>query len=150
MADATRKHLSELEQEIYSWQYDVEGFGLEGQEKLKQSTVLISRCGGLGGVVAYELAAAGIGKLILAHGGEIKPSDLNRQLLMTRDGIGHSRMDSIERRLKELNPDLEIQAALGIGGYAFDMNVACSSATFGLQQGAIADRANLTDGTIGR
>ncbi len=110
MADATRKHLSELEQEIYSWQYDVEGFGLEGQEKLKQSTVLISRCGGLGGVVAYELAAAGVGKLILAHGGKIKPSDLNRQVLMTRDGIGHSRMDSIERRLKELNPDLEIQA----------------------------------------
>lgn len=109
MADATRKHLSELEQEIYSWQHDVEGFGLEGQEKLKQSTVLISRCGGLGGVVAYELAAAGIGKLILAHGGNIKPSDLNRQLLMTRAGIGHSRMDSIERRLKELNPDLEIQ-----------------------------------------
>lgn len=110
MADVTRKCLSELEQEIYSWQYDVDGFGLEGQEKLKQSTVLISRCGGLGGVVAYELAAAGIGKLILAHGGNIKPSDLNRQLLMTREGIGHSRMDSIVRRLKELNPDLEIRA----------------------------------------
>jgi beta-ketodecanoyl-[acyl-carrier-protein] synthase len=29
---------------------------------------------------------------------------------------------------------VEIQAALGAGGYAFDMNVACSSATFGLQQ----------------
>ena len=29
---------------------------------------------------------------------------------MTRDGIGHSRMDSVERRLKELNPDLEIHA----------------------------------------
>jgi beta-ketodecanoyl-[acyl-carrier-protein] synthase len=29
---------------------------------------------------------------------------------------------------------VEIQGALGAGGYAFDMNVACSSATFGLEQ----------------
>ena len=36
---------------------------------------------------------------------------------------------------------VEIQAALGIGGYAFDMNVACSSATFGLQQGRDAIRS---------
>ncbi|MBT5926797.1 MAG: HesA/MoeB/ThiF family protein [Verrucomicrobia bacterium] len=105
-----QKRLSKLENEIYSWQSDVEGFGPDGQEKLKNATVLISRCGGLGGVVAYELAAAGIGKMILAHAGNIKPSDLNRQLLMTREGIGQSRMDSIQCRLKELNPDLEIQA----------------------------------------
>ena len=109
MSVTEQKHLSALEREIYSWQSDVEGFGPDGQDKLKNATVLISRCGGLGGVVAYELAAAGIGKMILAHAGDIKPSDLNRQLLMTRDGIGQSRMDSIERRLKELNPDLEIQ-----------------------------------------
>lgn len=60
MADVTRKCLSELEQEIYSWQYDVDGFGLEGQEKLKQSTVLISRCGGLGGwwLTSWRLPAS--------------------------------------------------------------------------------------------
>ncbi|HBP55695.1 MAG TPA: MoeZ/MoeB, partial [Verrucomicrobiales bacterium] len=110
MSFKEQKHLSPLEREIYSWQVDVDGFGLDGQEKLKNATVLISRCGGLGGVVAYELAAAGVGKMILAHAGNIKPSDLNRQLLMTRDRIGHSRMNSIEHRLKELNPDLEIQA----------------------------------------
>ncbi len=110
MSAAEHKNLSQLEKEIYSWQCDVEGFGHEGQKKLKNATVLISRCGGLGGVVAYELAAAGIGKLILAHAGNIKPSDLNRQLLMTRNAIGQSRMESIIRRLKDLNPDIEIQA----------------------------------------
>jgi len=109
MTGAPPKRLSDTEHAIYAWQYDVPGFGPEGQEKLKNATVLISRCGGLGGVVAYELAAAGIGKMILAHGGNIKPSDLNRQLLMTREGIGSSRMESIVRRLKDLNPDLEIQ-----------------------------------------
>ena len=86
----------------------VAGFGPAGQARLKNTSVLISRCGGLGGVVAYELAAAGVGRLVIAHGGRIKPSDLNRQLLMTRAGITTSRAQSIERRLKELNPDLEV------------------------------------------
>jgi molybdopterin-synthase adenylyltransferase len=60
--------------------------------------------------VAYELAAAGVGKLVLAHGGIVKPSDLNRQLLMTHDWLGKPRIESIERRLKALNPYLEIEA----------------------------------------
>ncbi|HAE18808.1 MAG TPA: MoeZ/MoeB, partial [Verrucomicrobiales bacterium] len=73
--------LSNIEKEVYSWQTTVEGFGEKGQRKLKNASVMISRIGGLGGLVAYELAAAGVGRLILAHGGDLKPSDLNRQLL---------------------------------------------------------------------
>ena len=53
-----------------------------GKPRLKGATVMISRIGGLGGLVAFELAAAGVGRLVLAHGGNLKPSDLNRQLLM--------------------------------------------------------------------
>lgn len=115
------KKLTEKELAVYEWQLDVPGFGVEGQEKLKNSSVLISRCGGLGSVVAYELAAAGVGKLILAHGGNVVPSDLNRQLLMTDAGLGKSRIDSVERRLKELNPRLEIVA---IGENINENNVA--------------------------
>jgi molybdopterin/thiamine biosynthesis adenylyltransferase len=85
-------------------------FGEEGQRRLKSASVLVTRCGGLGSVVAYELAAAGIGKLILAHGGNVKPSDLNRQLLMTHDWLGKPRVESARRRLLELNPRLEIEA----------------------------------------
>ena len=105
-----RRTLSSLEEEIYSWQVPVSGFGQDGQERLKKASVLVTRCGGLGGVVAYELAAAGIGQLVVAHAGNVKPSDLNRQLLMTRDWIGKPRIESIERRLLELNPDLDIVA----------------------------------------
>ncbi len=72
--------------------------------------MLVSRCGGLGSVVAYELAAAGIGKLVLAHAGNVKPSDLNRQLLMTHDWLGKPRVESASRRLRELNPRLEVVA----------------------------------------
>ena len=84
-------------------------FGAEGQAKLKGASVLISRCGGLGSPVAYELAAAGVGHLIIAHGGNVKPSDLNRQLLMTNDWLGKPRAESAERRLRDLNPHIEIE-----------------------------------------
>ena len=100
--------LTSLEQEIYSWQTTIEGFGEPGQQKLKGASVMISRIGGLGGLVAYELAAAGIGKLVLAHGGNIKPSDLNRQLLMSHAALDSSRMECAVARLRELNPRLEI------------------------------------------
>jgi molybdopterin/thiamine biosynthesis adenylyltransferase len=100
--------LTPEEQAIYQWQLWVPDFGVEGQERLKQASVLVSRCGGVGSVVAYELAAAGIGRLILAHGGKLKPSDLNRQILMTHDWIGKPRIESATRRLKELNPRLEV------------------------------------------
>ena len=100
--------LTDEEKAIYEWQMWVPGMGEAGQRKLKDATVLISRCGGLGGLVAYELAAAGVGKLIIAHAGDVKPSDLHRQLLMTADWVGKPRIESIARRLGELNPRIEV------------------------------------------
>lgn len=102
--------LTPEEQAVYEWQMWTPDFGEAGQERLKGSSVLVTRVGGLGSVVAYELAAAGIGKLVLAHAGGVKPSDLNRQLLMTHDWIGRPRVESARRRLLELNPRLEIVA----------------------------------------
>ncbi len=102
--------LTDEEKATYEWQMWVPGFGEEGQRRLRGSSVLISRVGGLGGLVAYQLAAAGIGRLVLAHAGNVRPSDLNRQLLMTHDGLGKSRIESARRRLLELNPRLEIEA----------------------------------------
>ena len=81
-----------------------------GQKKLKNASILVSRCGGLGSIVAYELAAAGIGKLVLAHAGNLKHSDLNRQLLMTYDHLGKPLIELVERRLRDLNPHMEIEA----------------------------------------
>ena len=89
--------LTAEEHAIYEWQIWVPGVGDAGQRKLKAASVLISRVGGLGGLVALELAAAGVGKLVLAHGGELQPSDLNRQLLQTHDHIGKPRIDNGRR-----------------------------------------------------
>lgn len=101
--------LTDEEKAIYEWQMWVPDFGEQGQEKLKGASVLVSRVGGVGSVVAYELAAAGVGKLVLAHAGNVKPSDLNRQLLMTYDWLGKPRVQSARRRLHDLNPRIEIE-----------------------------------------
>ena len=102
--------LSNEEKAVYEWQLGVPGFGEEGQQRLKSSTALVSRIGGLGGPVAQQLAAAGIGKLILAHGGTLKHSDLNRQILMSHDKLGESRVEQARVRLLDLNPRLEVEA----------------------------------------
>ena len=52
--------LSEEDRAVYDWQLDVPGLGEAGQEKLRKTTALVSRIGGLGGPVALALAAAGI------------------------------------------------------------------------------------------
>ena len=102
--------LTAEERAIYEWQMWLPGFGEAAQRKLKGASVLVSRVGGLGGNVAYQLAAAGVGRLVLAHAGNLRPGDLNRQLLQTHDRIGQPRMESIVGRLRELNPRLEVTA----------------------------------------
>lgn len=105
----TPRPLTEEERAVYEWQLSIPDLGEAGQERLKGSAVLVSRCGGVGGTVAYYLAAAGIGRLVLAHAENIQLSDLNRQLLMTHDGVGKPRIESAARRLRELNPRLEVE-----------------------------------------
>jgi molybdopterin/thiamine biosynthesis adenylyltransferase len=102
--------LTAEEQATYEWQMWIDGFGEEGQRRLKGASALVSRCGGLGGPVAYHLASAGIGRIVLAHAGNLKPSDLNRQILMTHDWLGKPRVECAARRLRELNPRLEVEA----------------------------------------
>ncbi|MEI7765975.1 MAG: HesA/MoeB/ThiF family protein [Phycisphaerae bacterium] len=100
--------LTETECARYGWQMSVAGMGEAGQQRLKHASVLVSRAGGLGGLAAYELAAAGVGRIVIAHGGMVRPGDLNRQLLITDDWLGKPRIECITRRLLELNPHIEI------------------------------------------
>jgi molybdopterin/thiamine biosynthesis adenylyltransferase len=45
----------------------------------------------------------------LAHAGDLRLNDLNRQLLMTTDWIGKPRIESAVRRLQELNPHVAVE-----------------------------------------
>jgi molybdopterin/thiamine biosynthesis adenylyltransferase len=100
--------LSDEERAIYEWQLWVEGFGEAGQLRLKNATVLVSRIGGVGGTLALHLAAAGVGRLILAHAGNLRKDDLNRQLLMSHAGLGNSRVEQAAARLRAFNPHVEV------------------------------------------
>lgn len=102
--------MTDAERKRYEWQLWVDGFGEAGQEKLRAASVLVSRVGGVGGNVAYQLAAAGVGRLVLAHAGNVRLDDLNRQLLMTHESVGSPRMEIAPKRLRELNPDVQIEA----------------------------------------
>ena len=93
----------------YQWQLWVREYGEERQRRLKGATALVSRIGGVGGAAAMQLAAAGIGRLVLAHAGNLRLDDLNRQLLMTTDWIGKPRIESAERMLRALNPNVQVE-----------------------------------------
>ncbi len=82
--------------------------GKEGQEKLERSTVLVAGVGGLGSPVAYYLASSGVGRLILVDDGRVELSNLNRQILYGVDDVGKPKVHAASKRLRELNPDIDI------------------------------------------
>jgi molybdopterin/thiamine biosynthesis adenylyltransferase len=96
--------------DYYTWQADIPNFGRAAQETLRGSTALVSRVGGLGGPLAFSLAAAGVGRIILAHRGDLRPDDLNRQILMTHAGLGRSRHAQAADTLRRFNPDLTVES----------------------------------------
>jgi len=83
------------------------GFTDSHQKRLGNSSVLVAGVGGLGGTAALYLAAAGIGRLVLAHAGTVTLSNMNRQILM-RNRIGKSRVDQAKKTIQEMNPDAAI------------------------------------------
>lgn len=82
----------------------------EGQQRLKGSTVLVSRVGGMGGPASLMLAMGGVGRIIIAHGGELIAPDLNRQVLGVEDGLGELRAENFARTLRERNRWVEVEA----------------------------------------
>lgn len=100
--------LSDADKALHEWQIWVPGFGEEGQRKLKAASVLVSRAGGVGGALALQLAAAGVGRIVLAHAGDLKPSDLNRQVLMRHDALGKPRVECAAETLRAFRPDIDV------------------------------------------
>ena len=80
------------------------------QAKLKSSTVLVTRVGGMGGPAAQMLAMAGVGKIIIAHGGEMISPDLNRQVLGSEAVLGQPRAEHFAEYLRTMNRFIEVEA----------------------------------------
>lgn len=100
--------LNRTEFERYSRHLIMPEIGVEGQTKLKASSVLLIGTGGLGSPTAMYLAAAGIGRMGLVDYDVVDESNIQRQVIHGVSTVGISKLDSAEKRLKDLNPDIQI------------------------------------------
>ncbi len=92
----------------YSRQILLPQIGLEGQQKLLNSSVLIVGLGGLGSPLAMYLAAAGVGELVIADGDRVDLSNLQRQIIHRNADIGRTKVESARDTLLALNPEVKI------------------------------------------
>ena len=102
--------LSDQELLRYSRQIMLPKFDIAGQLALKNASVLILGVGGLGSPVAMYLAAAGVGKLILADDDQVDLTNLQRQIVHTEQTIGQSKVESAMAQLKQINPHIRYEA----------------------------------------
>jgi len=100
--------LSTEEKSRYARHFSLSQVGLEGQQKLKNSSVLCIGAGGLGSPSALYLAAAGVGKIGIVDADVVELSNLQRQILHGQSTLGQSKLDSAATRLTDTNPHVEV------------------------------------------
>ncbi|MBQ4426513.1 MAG: tRNA threonylcarbamoyladenosine dehydratase [Oscillospiraceae bacterium] len=82
--------------------------GEEAVKKLRASRVAVFGVGGVGGYAVEALCRAGIGALDIVDNDTVAPSNLNRQIIATRDTIGQYKVDAAEERIKSINPECAV------------------------------------------
>jgi adenylyltransferase/sulfurtransferase len=101
--------LSDQELLRYSRHIMLSDIDIVGQNRLKNSRVLLLGLGGLGSPVALYLAASGIGSLVLVDHDEVDLSNLQRQIIHTTDDIGAAKVGSARGSVAALNPHTEVE-----------------------------------------
>ncbi len=109
MSTSSNPSLSSEELARYSRHILLEELGVAGQERLKQSRVLIVGAGGLGSPVAMYLAAAGVGTIGLADFDKVELHNLQRQILHGISDVERRKTDSARGTLQEINPHVELR-----------------------------------------
>jgi adenylyltransferase/sulfurtransferase len=92
----------------YSRQIMLPEIDVEGQQRLRDASVLVIGLGGLGSAAAMYLAAAGVGRLELVDDDQVDLSNLQRQIAHTTAAIGQPKVTSARQTLEALNPEVEI------------------------------------------
>jgi len=100
--------LSPEEIKRYSRHLIMPEMGMDGQRKLKASSVLCIGAGGLGSPAAMYLAAAGIGRLGIVDFDVVDYSNLQRQLLHTTNDVGRTKLESAREKVVALNPHVQV------------------------------------------
>jgi sulfur-carrier protein adenylyltransferase/sulfurtransferase len=101
--------LSKEELVRYNRQIILPNFGLDGQERLKASKVLIIGAGGLGIPNISYLAAAGVGEIGIVEFDEVSLTNLQRQVIYSSEDIGKSKVLLAKERINQLNPNVKVQ-----------------------------------------
>ncbi len=101
--------LSDLEIRRYSQQINLPSVSLKGQEKIKQSKVLIIGAGGKGTNVMQNLVAAGIGKLGISDNYLVEENILPNQRLYGNRDLGKQKAIISKQKLKEINYLVDIE-----------------------------------------
>jgi adenylyltransferase/sulfurtransferase len=100
--------LKEKELRRYARQIELEGFGVKGQERLKQAKVLIVGVGGLGCIASLLLVGAGVGEIGIIDNDEVSLTNLHRQIIYRESQIGEKKVEKAKENLRELNSDCKI------------------------------------------
>ncbi|WP_278381921.1 HesA/MoeB/ThiF family protein, partial [Clostridium tyrobutyricum] len=94
--------------ERYSRHIILSEVGVEGQEKLLNSKILVIGTGGLGAPAAMYLAAAGVGTIGLVDGDVVDLSNLQRQIIHQTKDVNKPKVQSGKETINELNPDVNV------------------------------------------
>lgn len=84
--------------------------GEEAVEKLNHARVAVFGVGGVGSFVAEALVRAGVGTLLFVDGDCVEESNLNRQLIATRENLGMPKAEVARARALSINPDAHVTA----------------------------------------
>jgi adenylyltransferase/sulfurtransferase len=101
--------LSPAELRRYGRHLVIPEVGVEGQERLKRSRVLLVGAGGLGSPLALYLAAAGIGRLGIVDFDTVDETNLQRQVLYGESDVGRAKLEAAVERLAEINPHCRVE-----------------------------------------
>ena len=97
----------------YSRHILLDEIDISGQEKFLAATVLVIGCGGLASAALPYLAAAGVGRLILADDDTVSESNLQRQILFTEQDLDEPKVVAAAERLQALNSRTQVVALEG-------------------------------------
>ncbi|MEX2505223.1 MAG: molybdopterin-synthase adenylyltransferase MoeB, partial [Egicoccus sp.] len=103
-----REKLTNDEIARYSRHLIIPDVGIEGQERLKASKVLLVGTGGLGAPLALYLAAAGVGTIGVVDNDVVDASNLQRQVIHTTSRIGMRKTESAKHAILEINPNVTV------------------------------------------
>jgi len=94
----------------YSRHILLDEFGVEAQQKLLESEVLIVGAGGLGCPAALYLAASGVGRITLADADTVDATNLQRQILYREADVGTRKVEASRAALALVNPEVKVVA----------------------------------------